>query len=113
MATLTVQDADLDGLLWTGASVFVACAAGGDQFLNDGRTWIHLKNTNAATRTVTINSQRNCDQGFDHDQAVIVGATTGEAVIGPFPTARFSDTLGFVLLTYSAVTNLTIAVFSL
>ncbi len=113
MATLTVQDTDLDGLLWTGASVYVACNVGGDQFTNDGKTYIHVKNTNAATRTVTINSQRNCDQGFDHDQAYVVGATTGEVMAGPFPTSRFNDASNFVLITYSAVTNLTIAVFSL
>lgn len=112
MATLIVNDADLDGFLWT-SGVYVACNVGGDQFTNDGKTWIHVKNTNAATRTVTINSQRTCDQGFDHDQAYVVGATTGEAVAGPFLRERFNDAGGFVLITYSAVTNLTIAVFSL
>ena len=114
MATLTINDADLDGFTFTsGTTPFVACAAGGDQFLNDGKTYAHLKNTNAASRTVTFNSQRACDQGFDHDIAVVVGATTGEAIVGPFPTARFNDGSNFVLITYSAVTNLTIAVFSL
>ena len=114
MATLTVNDTDLDGFTFTsGTTPYVACTAGGDQFLNTGDVYVHLKNTNAATRTATFNSQRLCDQGFDHDQAVIVGATTGEAFVGPFPTARFNDTSGFVLITYSAVTNLTIAVFRL
>lgn len=108
MATLTVQQIDLDGE----AADYVACNAGGDQFTNNGRTFIHLKNTNAATRTVTINSQRACDQGFDHDQAVIIPATTGDVMIGPFPTARFNDASNFVQLTYSAVTNLSIGVFS-
>ena len=109
MATLTVQDIDLDGE----AADYVACAGGGDQFTNDGKTFIHLKNTNAATRTVTINSQTNCSQGFDHNVAVVIPATTGDVMIGPFPTARFNDATSSVLLTYDAVTNLTIGVFSL
>jgi hypothetical protein len=108
VATLTVQDIDLDG---EGAD-YVACNAGGDEFVNDGKTFIHVKNTNAATRTVTVNSQRLCDQGFDHDQAVIIPATTGDMMIGPFPTSRFNDVNQKVQLTYSAVTNLTIGVFS-
>lgn len=108
MATLTVQQIDLDGE----AADYVACAGGGDEFVNNGKTFIHLKNTNAATRTVTVNSQRACDQGFDHDQAVIIAATTGDVMIGPFPTSRFNDAAQKVQLTYSAVTNLTIGVFS-
>jgi len=108
MATLTVQDVDLDGQ----GATYAACAGGGDAFPNDGKTFIHLKNTNAATRTVTVNSQRTCDQGFDHDVAVVIPATTGDVMIGPFPTARFNDATNLVQLTYSAVTNLTIGVFS-
>src|SRR5262245_4469467 len=108
MAALTINDCDLDGFLFTGASAYVACAGGGDTFVNDGKTFFHVKNTNAATRTVTANSVTACDQGFDHDIAYVVGATTGECFAGPFPTARFGTT---VTLTYSAVTNLVIAVF--
>lgn len=110
MAALTINDVDLDGFLFTGASPYVACAGGGDTFVNDGRTFFHAKNTNAATRTITANSTQLCDQGFDHDVAYVVSATTGEVFAGPFPTARFGTT---VSLTYSAVTNLVIAVFSL
>lgn len=109
MATLTVQDIDLDGE----AADYVACAAGGDQFANTGREHIHVKNTNAATRSVTVNSQRACDQGFDHDVAVVIPATTGDVMIGPFPTERFNDGSNNVLITYSAVTGLTIGVFKL
>lgn len=108
MATLTVQDVDLDGE----DADYVSAAGGGDQFANDGKTFLHIKNTNGATRTVTVNSQKACDQGFDHDVAVVVPATTGDMMIGPFPTARFNDASGFVQLTYSAVTGVTVGVFS-
>lgn len=109
MATLAVQPIDRDGE----HADYVAAAAGGDQFVNDGRTVIHVKNTNAATRTVTVNSQRLCDQGFDHDIALVVPATTGDEFLGPFPTERFNDVNGMVQLTYSAVLNLSIGVFQL
>lgn len=106
MATLTVQDAGFDGL----ANVtFVAAGAGGDDFVNDGRTVLIVKNTDASPKTVTVNSQTLCSQGFDHDIAVIVPATTGEAVIGSFPKGRFNDATGKVLVTYSAVTSVTVA----
>ena len=107
MAQLTIQTVDLDGE----AADYVGAAGGGDQFANTGREVIHVKNTNAATRTVTVNSQRACDQGFDHDVAVVVPATTGDVLIGPFPTERFNDGSGNALITYSAATNLTIGVF--
>lgn len=113
MAVLTVNDVSLTGLTWTAASLYVACAGGGDDFANDGKTYVHLKNTNAASRDVTFNSTANCDQGFDHNIVVTVAATTGEAMVGPFPMNRFLDANGRVNITYSAVTNLTIAVFSL
>lgn len=105
MSVIAIQTIDLDG---EGADY--AAAVGPDTFVNDGRTFLHCKNTNAATRTVTIDSTKACDQGFDHDQAVVIPATTGDVMIGPFPTARFGTT---VTVTYSAVTNLSVAAFKL
>lgn len=108
MAQLAIQQIDLDGE----AEDFAAVGAS-DQFANNGKTFLHFKNTNAATRTVTINSQRACDQGFDHDVAVVIPATTGSIKIGPFPKFRFNDASGNVLITYSATTNLTVACYSI
>jgi len=105
VSVIAIQTIDLDG---EGADY--AAAVGPDTFVNDGRTFLHCKNTNAATRTVTIDSTKACDQGFDHDQAVVIPATTGDVMIGPFPTARFGTT---VTVTYSAVTNLSVAAFKL
>jgi hypothetical protein len=105
VAVIAIQTIDLDG---EGADY--AAAVGPDTFVNDGRTFLHVKNTNAATRDVTIDSTKLCDQGFDHNQVVTIPATTGDVMIGPFPTARFGTT---VTVTYSAVTNLTVAAFKL
>jgi len=105
VAVIAIQTIDLDG-----EAADYAAAVGPDTFVNDGRTFLHVKNTNAATRDVTIDSTKLCDQGFDHNQVVTIPATTGDVMIGPFPTARFGTT---VTVTYSAVTNLTIAAFKL
>jgi len=109
MATLTVQTIPLDNV---GALItFSAAAGGGDDFVNpkSGKGYLRCKNADASATTVTVNSQKNCDQGFDHDIALVVPA--GETrEIGPLSPDRFDDTTRKVLLTYSSVTSLTIAV---
>lgn len=107
MAQLTIQKPDLAGL----APAFVAAGAGGDSFANDGKTYLHVKNGGAGSITATINSQKLCDQGFDHDAAVGVAAA-GERLIGPFPQGRFNDAGGLVQITYSGVTSVTVAAVS-
>lgn len=109
MATLTVQDINHTGVEPT----FVAVAAGGDQFANDGRIFVYFKNSNVATRTVTTNSQVDCSQGFDHDIAVVIPVTPGERMIGPFPANRFNDSSGNLQLTYDADAGLTVSVLRL
>jgi hypothetical protein len=82
--------------------------SGGDGFENDGATMFRLVNTDGTPETVTFNAVGSCGQGFDHDVAATVPATTGDVWIGPFPTDRFNDTSGYVQLTYSAATALTV-----
>ena len=105
MATLAVQIATLAGL----TPSYGACAAGGDEFANSGREVIHVKNAHTSPWTVTVNSQANCNQGFDHDAQVSV-PNGQERIIGPFPKSRFDDVANKVQLSYSGVTALTIAV---
>jgi hypothetical protein len=107
MATLTAQKASLAGT----TPSFASAAGGGDEFLNDGDTVIHVKNGSGGSINVTVNSQTPCSQGFDHDLVVAVGAGA-EKIIGPFAKARFDDANGKVQLTYSGVTSLTLAVIS-
>lgn len=106
MATLTPQEIVLAGITPT----LVAAEAGGDEFVNSGRDFIHIKNGDASAMDVTINSQAACDQGSDHDIVVNIPATTGEKFIGPFPKERFNDTAAKVQITYSAVTSVTIGI---
>lgn len=106
MATLTVQSTDLDGVVPSYASA----AGGGDEFANDGNTFLHLKNGSGGSIDVTVDSVKNCNQGHDHNSVTAVGAGA-EAMIGPFPKDRFNDaTTGRAAITYSGVTTLTIAV---
>lgn len=105
MATLTVQQIARAGITPT----YAACAGGGDAFPNDGRTFIQLKNTNAANRTVTVATQVTVDGKAVADDAIVIPLTSGDKMIGPFPPDIYNDANGLVQLTYDAVTNLTVA----
>lgn len=79
-----------------------------------GGVFLVVRNTNAATRTVTLTAVKTsfAKEGFGTvtrgNIAVTVGATNGEQVIGPIPPAAFADANGDCAITYDAVTNLTI-----
>lgn len=100
---LTVQQIVLAGTVISAEAANVD----GNYFVNDGRTWLRVINGSAGSINVTINSQTLCDQGFDHDQVVAVGAGVTKE-IGPFETKRFNLN-GYVHVTYSAVTSITVA----
>ena len=112
MATLTPQDASESGLTHT----FISVAAGGDQFANNGKVILLLKNTNGSPRTVTVTAQQSTvtKPGFGSltksNASVSVPATTGEVVLGPFPIDAFNDASGNCLITYTADSGVTVAV---
>jgi hypothetical protein len=108
MALLTVQKIVKAGLNPT----YGAAAATGDQFPNNGQTFVHVKNGGTAAITVTVDSVRPCDQGFDHDYVISVPAG-GERMIGAFEQSRFNNADQRVSISYSGVTSVTIAVLSL
>ena len=111
MALLTTQNITRAGVQVT----YAACNAGGDTFTPGSDVFLHVKNTNAATRTVTITAPGEVIAGVAKgDPAVVVAATTGDNMFGPFPSQHFADPADSLAdITYSAVTNLTIAVFQL
>lgn len=109
MATLTVQTSLLTGV----TPSYAAAAGGGDEFANDGRTMLHLKNGSGGTTVVTVNSLVTCSQGVDHDSVTSIGAGA-EAMIGPFDVTRFNDTsTGRAAITYDGVTSLTLGAFKI
>ena len=97
MATLTVQTSAMGGVAFTmgAATAGSTGAASADDFANDGRTSLLVKNSGAFNVEVTFNSATACDQGFDHDIVVDVSGTGGEKLIGPFTVARFGPSTTF------------------
>lgn len=109
MATLTAVQADL-GDNDLGA---VAVAAGGDQFLNTGREILYFKNTNASDRTITVATSATLPAlggALAIADVTLVISQNEEKIIGPFESRYFNDANGYVQLTYSADTGVTVAV---
>lgn len=79
------------------------------QFTNDGRVFLHLKKTGAGVCTITVTTQGTV-QGFAvADLTITVPATTGDAMIGPFPASLFNDASGLVNYTLSDTVGLSVA----
>jgi len=60
----------------------------GDSFTNDGDVCLYVKNTNAATCTVTVDSGLLCSGDSSHDVVQAV-ALNEEWLLGEFPVQRF------------------------
>ncbi len=94
-------------------ATYTAADVGGDTIVNDGRTFLHLKNTDASPATVTVTAEIATTEkpGYGTltkaNAAVTVPATTGERFLGPFPAIAFGR-VG--VLSYDSVTALTVAV---
>ncbi len=80
-------------------------AAGGDQFLNDGRTVLYFKNTNATTRTITIATAGTIG-GLAIADVTVAVAENEVRLVGPFEPRIYNDASGYVQLTYTAVATL-------
>jgi hypothetical protein len=104
MAVLAVQDVVSTGLNPT----FGSAAGGGDSFPNDGQTMFRVKNGSAGSINVTFDSARECSYGFDHNIVADVAAGA-DMTFGPFPRMRFNDANERVVVSYSAVTSVTVA----
>lgn len=106
MATLAVTNTSASG---TVEPTPVAAAGGGDQvaWTNDLR--LKVVNGSVGSITVTVTAQVACDQGSIHSIANAVAAGATE-LMGPF-TSRYVDANGYIQLSYSGVTSLTIAPF--
>jgi hypothetical protein len=99
----------------TGVVPAYTAASATDTFTPDGDTMVYVKNTNAATRTVTIGPATvHLVRGQSIGSMVsgTIAATTGEMLLGPFPADQFADgTTGFCTITPSATAGITYAVF--
>lgn len=88
MTVIAVQDSSVAGVALTTTNTSTAT----DTFENDGSVILIIDA--AATTLFTIDSARNCNQGFDHDVAYT--CTVGLNAIGPFSVDRFGSTVSFV-----------------
>jgi len=110
MATLTVNT-----ILYTGLnseSVFVAAAAS-QEFVNDGRTFMIIKNGSGGSITCSVTSAGNTQGRAIADDVITVGATTGEQMVGPWPRSIYNAADGNIDITWSATASVTVAVFRL
>ena len=86
----------------------------GNWFVNDGRQLlvIHHTNVGGADMTLTIVTQLTVDaEPVDDKEIAIVKGK--RYLIGPFPTGFYNDGDGYVQMTYSAETDLTVGVIKL
>jgi len=88
-----------------------AAAVAGDQFLNDGRQLLYVKNVNASSRTITV-ATGGTILGLAIDNVAFAVAQNAEKIVGPFNPQYFNDSSGYVQVTYSAETDVTVAVVS-
>jgi hypothetical protein len=109
MAALATQVMTPQGL----APSYASAAGGGDTFVPDKDTFLHVKNTGGSPQTVTVAVPGNERYGVaTSDVTCSVPATTGDRMIGPFPAEIFADQAlsGSAGISYTGVTGVTIAV---
>lgn len=106
MALMTTQELGYAGNLPT-----LSAVNSSDTFVPDDRTFLWVKNTNAATRDITIVTPKTGVGGTAiADVTVTIAATTGEEMIGPFPAQHFADpSTGLATVNYTSATNVTAA----
>ena len=103
MATLATQ-----GITTAGLSVTYSAASAADRFLPADRTFLHVKNANAGTVTVTLATTGTVDGLAVADRVVSIPTTQERMIALPDTLYRSSDGLGDV--TFSPNSSVTVAV---
>lgn len=83
----------------------------GEQFANNGRMFLHVKNGAGSDITVTVTTPNTVDGLAIADQDIVVTAGE-ERMIGPFPPGIYNSD-GNVLVDYSSGTSVTAALLRL
>ena len=104
MATLTVITPTYAGATFSPA----AAAGGGDKFVNTGNELLYIKNGGGSSINLTLDAQAVA--GLPITDPVIAVAAGAEKIVGPFDPRYFTDASGFLNLSYSGVTSVTVAV---
>lgn len=109
MATLTITSPSVNSAVSLGA----VAAGTSDQFLNDGRILLYVKNTNASSRTITVVTGGVVAGSIAIADVTFSVAQNEEKVIGPFPPRYFNNGNGYVVVSYSATAGVTVAAIKL
>ncbi len=106
---LTVQEIARTGIV----PAYVAGDATNDhEFVNDGKTFVHVKNGGGAPIDVVFQTPGSVDGLAVADRTVSVGAGA-EKMIGPFPTTTYNQSGGKVYLDLTVDTTVTLAAFKI
>ena len=89
---------------------FTAANADGHTILNDGKTFLEVKNAGSEI-TVTIDTPQTVDGLAVTQRTVVVAATTGDKMIGPFTTDYNQPGTEYILVTFTGVTSVTCGAF--
>lgn len=108
MALLTVTKITRSGVLES----LVAASSTGDQFPNDGKVFLVVRNGGAAAITVTVDATSSV-KGVPFQDVQFSVAAGETRFAGPWPPEIFNDSNGRVNITYSSVTSVTVGAFSL
>lgn len=111
MATLTVQSIDLTTGL---APTYAAAAAGGDEYANDGKTYLHVKNGGGSSITVTVTPTASATDDPQFGRIIPAAraftvANGAERILPFFAQGGYNNANGRVAVTYSGVTSVTVA----
>lgn len=93
-------------------AAMTAAVAGGHSFENDGDTILLFLNTNAATRTITIQTASTVDGLAVADLSIVlaIGSVTPTRVMtSRFPRSIYNQTDRTVLIDYSATAGVSVA----
>ncbi len=105
---LTAQRIQRTGL----STAYTAAIADGHKFLFDKQVFVHIKNTNGSSRTLTIQTPGTVDGLAVADRTVTIPATTGDVMVGPF-SDKYLQSDDMVYIDYSDTAGVTAGIFRL
>tara|TARA_R100000742_G_C4279648_1_gene104980 strand:+ start:9787 stop:10143 length:357 start_codon:yes stop_codon:yes gene_type:complete len=106
-----ITETGLTGLTYTSAS------AEGDKFENNGRMFVACKNASEGAVTFTFATQVTSFVSPTYGNATKSNSTLavpagGVGFIGPFDVQAYNDSDGYLNITYSAATSVSVAICS-
>lgn len=117
---LTITEIDRDGVDLE--ATLEAANTDGEAFLNNGETWVVVKNANASSCTVTIKTNGRTVDGLALPDDTVAVAQNEVQQFGPFSRDTFNqvgatetggDDTGKVYINFSHVNDVTVAAFRL